>query len=105
MLKVTANGTTSSPVIRGKWITERILGQIVPPPPSAVAAVDPDTRGAVTIRQQLDAHRNDKSCAACHDKIDPPGFALESFDVMGAWRDRYRGVDEKKPAEKGTAVQ
>ncbi len=91
VLKVTANGTTSSPVIRGKWITERILGQIVPPPPSAVAAVDPDTRGAVTIRQQLDAHRNDKSCAACHDKIDPQGFALENFDVMGGWRDRYRG--------------
>ena len=101
VLKVTANGTTSSPVIRGKWITERILGQIVPPPPSAVAAVDPDTRGAVTIRQQLDAHRNDKGCAACHNKIDPQGFALENFDVMGGWRDRYRGDAKDRVPEIG----
>lgn len=101
VLKVTANGTTTSPVIRGKWITERILGQVVPPPPSGVPAVDPDTRGAVTIRQQLDKHRADKSCAACHSKIDPPGFALESFDVMGAWRDRYRGDAKDKVPEPG----
>jgi hypothetical protein len=91
VLKVTANGTTTSPVIRGKWIADRILGLNIPPPPSSVGAVDPDTRGAVTIRQQLDAHRTDKSCAGCHNKIDPAGFALENFDVMGAWRDRYRG--------------
>jgi len=100
VLKVTANGTTTSPVLRGKWIMERILGYEIPPPPP-VAAVEPDIRGAVTIRQQLDKHRADASCAACHNKIDPPGFALESFDVMGAWRDRYRGVDKAKPAEKG----
>jgi Protein of unknown function (DUF1592)/Protein of unknown function (DUF1588)/Protein of unknown function (DUF1585)/Protein of unknown function (DUF1587)/Protein of unknown function (DUF1595)/Planctomycete cytochrome C len=101
VLKVTANGTTTSPVIRGKWISERILGQIVPPPPSGVPAVDPDTRGAVTIRQQLDKHRADKSCAACHSKIDPQGFALENFDVMGAWRDRYRGDAKDKVPEPG----
>ncbi len=100
VLKVTANGTTTSPVLRGKWIIERILGMEIPPPPP-VPAVEPDIRGAVTIRQQLDKHRSDPSCASCHVKIDPPGFALESFDVMGAWRDRYRGVDEKKPAVKG----
>jgi hypothetical protein len=100
VLKVTANGTTTSPVLRGKWIMERILGFEVPPPP-AVPAVEPDIRGAVTIRQQLDKHRADPSCASCHSKMDPPGFALESFDVMGGWRDRYRGVDEAKPAEKG----
>jgi hypothetical protein len=57
-----------------------------------VPAVEPDVRGAVTIRQQLDKHRADESCAMCHRKIDPPGFALESFDVMGAWRDRYRAI-------------
>jgi len=91
VLKVTANGTTTSPVIRGKWIADRILGLHISPPPSSVGAVDPDTRGAVTIRQQLDKHRSDASCAACHIKIDPPGFALENFDVMGAWRTRYRG--------------
>jgi hypothetical protein len=100
VLKVTANGTTTSPVLRGKWIMERILGYEIPPPPPR-AAVEPDIRGAVTIRQQLDKHRADKSCASCHSKIDPPGFALESFDVMGGWRDRYRGVSEEKPAEKG----
>jgi hypothetical protein len=101
VLKVTANGTTTSPVVRGKWMSERILGQIVPPPPSGVPAVDPDTRGAVTIRQQLALHRADESCAACHNKIDPQGFALESFDVMGGWRDRYRGDAKDKIPEFG----
>jgi Protein of unknown function (DUF1592)/Protein of unknown function (DUF1588)/Protein of unknown function (DUF1585)/Protein of unknown function (DUF1587)/Protein of unknown function (DUF1595)/Planctomycete cytochrome C len=92
VLKVTANGTTTSPVLRGKWIMERVVGYDVPAPPAAVPAVEPDIRGAVTIRQQLDKHRADESCASCHRKIDPPGFALEAFDVMGAWRDRYRAV-------------
>ncbi len=101
VLKVTANGTTTSPVVRGKWISERILGQIVPPPPSGVPAVDPDTRGAVTIRQQLEKHRADATCAGCHNKIDPQGFALESFDVMGGWRDRYRGDAKDKIPEVG----
>jgi hypothetical protein len=100
VLKVTANGTTTSPVLRGKWIMERILGYEIPPPPP-VPAVEPDIRGAVTIRQQLEKHRSNSSCATCHSKMDPPGFALESFDVMGGWRDRYRGVDEKVPAVKG----
>lgn len=100
VLKVTANGTTTSPVLRGKWIMERILGYEVPPPPP-VAAVEPDIRGSVTIRLQLEKHRADASCATCHSKIDPPGFALESFDVMGGWRDRYRASDEKVPAVKG----
>jgi Protein of unknown function (DUF1592)/Protein of unknown function (DUF1588)/Protein of unknown function (DUF1585)/Protein of unknown function (DUF1587)/Protein of unknown function (DUF1595)/Planctomycete cytochrome C len=93
VLKVTANGTTTSPVLRGKWIMERVVGFEIPPPPAAVPAVEPDIRGAVTIRQQLDKHRADESCAGCHKKIDAPGFALESFDVMGAWRDRYRALN------------
>ena len=98
ILKITANGTTTSPVLRGHWITERILGLETPPPPP-VPVIEPDIRGAVTIRQQLDLHRADASCANCHAKMDPPGFALESFDVMGGWRDRYRAVSEKeKPA-------
>lgn len=100
VLKVTANGTTTSPVLRGYWITERILGIQIPPPPP-VAAVDPDIRGAVTIRQQLEKHRADASCSSCHSKMDPPGFALESFDVMGGWRDRYRGVSEDQPPVEG----
>jgi hypothetical protein len=90
VLKVTANGTTTSPVLRGAWIMERILGEKPPAPPPSVPAVEPDIRGATTIRQQLDKHRNVESCASCHVKIDPPGFALESFDVMGGWRERYR---------------
>src|SRR5947208_10765725 len=90
VLKVTANGTTTSPVLRGKWIMERIVGFDMPPPPASVPAVEPDIRGATTIRAQLDKHRADESCAMCHRKIDPPGFALESFDVMGGWRDRHR---------------
>ncbi|WP_394795280.1 DUF1592 domain-containing protein [Armatimonas sp.] len=94
VLKVTANGTTTSPVLRGAWIMERILGQPVPPPPTAVPAVEPDTRGAVTIRQQLDKHRTNASCNSCHSKMDPAGFALESFDVAGGWRERYRALGE-----------
>jgi hypothetical protein len=103
VLKVTANGTTTSPVLRGVWITERILGYETPPPPP-VPAVEPDIRGAVTIRQQIEAHRADPSCASCHARMDPPGFALESFDVMGAWRDRYRAVNEAVPAKAGVGL-
>lgn len=94
ILKVTANGTTTSPVIRGAWITERILGLPVPPPPAAVPAVEPDIRGATTIRDQLAKHRELPACNSCHAKIDPPGFALESFDIFGGWRDRYRALGD-----------
>ncbi len=90
VLKVTANGTNTSPVMRGAWVLDRILGTPPSPPPDGVAALEPDTRGAVTIREQLAKHRQAASCAACHAKIDPPGFALESFDVIGGWRDNYR---------------
>ncbi|WP_435020925.1 DUF1592 domain-containing protein [Tundrisphaera sp. TA3] len=100
VLMVTANGTTTSPVLRGVWVMERILGQPLPPPPPGIPAVEPDIRGATTIREQLDKHRNVESCAGCHRRIDPAGFALESFDVMGGWRDRYRALADK-PAEKG----
>ena len=97
VLKVTANGTVSSPVVRGVFVTERILGHPVPPPPPGVPAIDPDTRGATTIREQLDKHRADSSCAACHEKMDPPGLALESFDVIGGWRQNYRSLEKGKP--------
>lgn len=89
VLKVTANGTTTSPVVRGVWVGERLLGLHIPPPPPNVPAVEPDIRGAVSIRDQLDKHRNSASCAACHVKIDPAGFALESFDPVGLWRAKY----------------
>ena len=94
VLKVTANGTTTSPVVRGAWIMERVLGRPPPPPPPNVPAVEPDTRGATTIREQLDKHRKLATCAACHAKIDPAGFALENFDVFGGWREQYRALGE-----------
>lgn len=94
VLKVTANGTTTSPVLRGAWVSERLLGKPAPPPPPGVPAVEPDTRGATTIREQLAKHRSEASCGTCHAGIDPPGFALENFDVFGGWRDRYRAVGD-----------
>ncbi len=101
VLKVTANGTTTSPVLRGIWVIENLLGIHVPPPPP-VPAVEPDLTGATTLRQQLDKHRNDASCASCHSKIDPPGFALENFDPIGGWREWYRipGAIEKVAEDK-----
>ncbi len=92
ILKVTANGTTTSPVIRGLWVSERLLGVHVPPPPENVPAIEPDIRGAKSIREMLAKHRADESCASCHVKIDPPGFALENFDPAGKWRDKYLAV-------------
>jgi len=96
VLKVTANGTTTSPVIRGVWILDRILGRPVAPPPPNVPAVEPDIRGATTIRDQLARHRATENCAGCHTRIDPPGFALENYDVIGGWRDRYRVIADQK---------
>lgn len=90
ILKVTADGTKTSPILRGKWVTQRILGITPPAPPDAVPAVEPDIRGATTIREQLAKHRSSDACAGCHRLIDPPGFALESFDAIGGWRDYYR---------------
>lgn len=96
ILKVTANGTTTSPVLRGVWVSERLLGIEVPPPPQNVPAVEPDIRGATTIREQLALHKSDANCASCHVKVDPPGFALENFDPAGRWRDRYYARDVKR---------
>ena len=96
ILKVTANGTTTSPIIRGSWVLERILGTPPPRPPNNIEAIEPDIRGATTIREQLEKHRSVESCASCHRLIDPPGFALESFDVIGGWRDHYRATGEPR---------
>jgi hypothetical protein len=94
ILKVTANGTSTSPVLRGAWIMDRIIGEPPPPPPPGVPAVEPDIRGAKTIRDLLKLHTKSASCASCHAKFDPVGLALENFDVMGKWRERYRGTSE-----------
>ena len=107
LLKITADGTTTTPVKRGAFVMDRLLGQPPSPPPEAVPAVEPDVRGATTIRAQLDLHRNNQACAGCHAKFDPPGFALESFDVIGGERTRYRsirgGVGEFVPRSKAFA--
>jgi cytochrome c551/c552 len=94
ILKVTADGTSTSPVVRGVFINERLLGIHIPPPPPGVPAIEPDIRGATSIRDQLDKHRNNESCASCHQTIDPPGFALENYDPVGIWRKGY-GKDGK----------
>ena len=92
VLKVTANGTTTSPVPRGNFVLANLLGQPAPPPPAGVEGLEPDTRGTTTIREQLDAHRSNPVCASCHKVIDPPGFALESFDPIGGFRTHYRAT-------------
>ena len=89
-MKVTADGAKTSPILRGKWVNERILGITPPNPPDDVPKIEPDIRGATTIREQLARHRNTPACMSCHTVIDPPGFALETFDVIGGWRDFYR---------------
>ena len=90
VLKVTANGTTTSPVPRGNFVLASLLGQPPAPPPPGIEGLEPDTRGTTTIREQLTAHRGNPVCASCHRVIDPPGFALESFDPIGAFRTSYR---------------
>ena len=94
ILKVSANGTNTSPVVRGVWVMDRILGLEPPPPPPGVPGVEPDIRGATTLRELLDKHRSSESCNGCHRVIDPPGFALENYDVIGGWRDRFRSLGE-----------
>jgi len=91
---VTANGLTTSPVLRGVWVMDRILGTPPSPPPPGAGSIEPDTRGATTVREQLAKHSRLQTCASCHASIDPPGFALENFDVMGKWREHYRSLGE-----------
>jgi hypothetical protein len=94
VLKTTANGTTTSPVLRGSFVLDRLLGHPPRPPPPDAGTIEPDTRGTTTIRETLDAHRNVERCARCHREIDPPGFALENFDAIGGFRSRYRATGE-----------
>lgn len=96
ILKVTANGANTSPVTRGVWMLEKIMGIHPPPPPPNVPAVVPDVTGAKTLRQLLDAHRGEPNCNSCHKVIDPPGFALESFDAIGGYRQKYRFQGSRK---------
>ena len=93
VLTVSANGIETSPVMRGVWVLENILGTPPAPPPDNVPPIDPDVRGASSMRELLAKHRDNAACYECHRKIDPLGFALENFDPIGAWRSSYgKGV-------------
>ena len=93
VLMVTSYATRTSPVIRGKWILENILGTPPPPPPPNVPALKENTVAAnLPVRQRLAQHRADPNCASCHDLIDPVGFSLENFDAVGRWRDLEAGI-------------
>ena len=101
VLTVSANGVETSPVTRGVWVSENILGIPPPPPPDVVPAIDPDVTGATTIRERLAKHSTDATCAECHRKIDPLGFSLEAFDPVGRWRSTYpKPKNGKAPAPK-----
>ena len=96
ILTVTSYATRTSPVIRGKWILENILGTPPPPPPANVPALQDNTVSAkLSVRRRLAEHRANPACASCHNLIDPIGFSLENFDAVGRWRD----VEGDKPVD------
>lgn len=104
ILSVTSNGTRTSPVLRGVWILENLLGDPPPPPPPNAGDIPPLAKGIKdpTVRQRLAAHRSRTQCSRCHQKIDPLGFALENYDATGEWRDQEplqpeRGVRSSDP--------
>jgi hypothetical protein len=103
VLTVTANGVETSPVTRGVWLLENILGTPPAPPPDDVPVIEPDLRGAKTIREILIQHRNSLGCYKCHRKIDPLGFALESFDPIGVRREHYELVEIDRREVRRTA--
>ena len=107
VMTATANGVDTQPVVRGVWVLENILGNPPPPPPDAVPALTPDTSKSETPKEMLAAHMQEESCAACHKKIDPVGFVLESFDPIGRWRTEYpkRSGNSKDKKSKLLAVE
>lgn len=109
VLAVTSAPLRTSPVRRGDWILRRVLGTPVPPPPPDAGSIPADDvlSDGKTVRQRLQAHRRDASCANCHSRIDPLGFALEHFDAVGRWRDRYRDgqpIDASGVLKDGTRI-
>ena len=94
VLAVTSNPTRTSPVKRGKWLLEEILGTPPPPPPPGVGVLVEDAGAAQpkTLRERLERHRSKPACAVCHSKIDPLGFGMENFDPIGRWRTSVDGV-------------
>ncbi|NRB28556.1 MAG: DUF1592 domain-containing protein, partial [Roseibacillus sp.] len=108
VMTATANGVDTSPVIRGVWVLENVLGTPPSPPPPDVEPLPTDTREASTIRELLALHRKNEACNSCHRKIDPLGFAFENFDVVGRWRDRYKRakgpIDTSATLSNGTEI-
>jgi Protein of unknown function (DUF1592)/Protein of unknown function (DUF1588)/Protein of unknown function (DUF1585) len=88
ILLVTSHANTTSPVLRGKWVLENLMGSPPPPPPPNVPALTETAAGAVprTMREQMEQHRQNPACIGCHRTMDPIGFAMENFDVVGSWR-------------------
>jgi hypothetical protein len=103
VMTATANGVDTSPVVRGVWVLENILGTPPAPPPPDVEPLSPDLRSAKTIRDQLALHRKQDACNSCHKKIDPMGFAFENFDPIGRWRDKYPKARENIDASTTTS--
>jgi hypothetical protein len=101
VMKVTANGTNTSPVKRGVFVAERLLGVHIPPPPPNIEPISTDTSSATSLKEKLALHAGKGSCAACHAKFDGYGFALESFDPVGTFREFYRMAAETTVAWKG----
>ncbi len=89
VLTLTSNPTRTSPVLRGKWILEQILGTPPPPPPPDVPELESDQEGALrgSLRERMEQHRLKPECATCHEKMDPIGFAFEHFNAVGQWRE------------------
>ena len=89
ILKVTADGFQTSPLLRGAWVSKNIVGIALAPPPPNVGTIEVDHAAARTLKEQVEEHKKNKSCYACHKSIDPYGFALENFDAAGQWRTHY----------------
>lgn len=108
VMTATANGVDTSPIVRGVWVLENILGTPPSPPPPDVEPLSPDLRSAKTIREQLALHRKQDACRSCHSKIDPMGFAFENFDPIGRWRDKYpkarENIDASTTANNGQKI-
>jgi hypothetical protein len=109
MLAVTSYPNRTSPVLRGKWILENILGTPLPPPPPNVPALPETGEGGkiMSVRERLEEHRKNPSCATCHRVMDPLGFSLDNFDATGQWRTKEApgvGVDAAGQLADGTPV-
>src|SRR5262249_8810538 len=110
VLMVSSHTDRTSPVVRGKWVLENVLGSPPPAPPAVVPTLDEiDPEGKMALRQRLEAHRKNPACAGCHATMDPIGFALENFDAVGAKREYEKGfgsarIDASGKLTDGTVI-